>query len=141
MSFTIFPSEQNKTVLGVLTSVALTTTASINAHDLIGAQLGVAVGKTSGSPSSFTAVAKIYDCLTSTGTFTQYVDDKGVSALVTVSAIDTSAVVDVDLRGCKPFIQLICANTFVSGTSPTAVVLPFVILKGATTPPATATLV
>ena len=139
--FTIFPSEQNKFVAGTLTSVALTTTASINAHDLIGAQLGIAVGKTSGVPDSFTAVAKIYDCLTSTGTFAQYVDDKGVSALVTVSAVDTNAVVDVDLRGCKPFIQLIKANTFVGGTSPTAVVLPFVILKGATTPPATATLV
>ena len=135
--FSILLSDKILFAPNVLTSSSSQTGSVIDRVNSQGAQLGISVGKTSGTPDSFTAVSKIYHCATSTGSFTQYTSNDTGAALCTVTAVDTTAVVDVDLRGAERYIKVMGANTFVNGTSPLVVTLPFVILDATSKQPLT----
>lgn len=96
-------------------------------------------GAATGSPTSFTADAKITHCDTSGGTYTDYTPPTPTpspsGAVATVTAIDSVKKRSVDLRAAKQFIKVSQTNAFVGGTTPTLLTGSTVLLGAADTLP------
>jgi len=89
-----------------------------------------AVGAVTGTPTSFSADAKLQDSATVGGTYVDF----GAAAAQLV-ADDTEADVNIDLTTAKQFIRVVEVTAFVGGTSPTIPVSAIVILGGPDTTP------
>lgn len=103
---------------GTRTSAAIDRLAIGNPQSC---KLMLGLGATSGTPTSFTADAKIQDCATTGGSYTDYVPPRGAAADAAVAqqtAASAVAVKDIDLSGAKQFLKIVEVVAFVGGTSP-----------------------
>ena len=143
MSFSIFPTDSIKLVTGGiplgLTSASvnsgLTTSSYIDGRNFSGALLSLKVGAVGGAASANLITAAIMHCATTNGTYAVYVDDKGVSALTTVTAADTNAQLSVDLRGHLGYLKVRSSQSYTGGTTPGCVLNMDLILGGSNTLP------
>ncbi len=137
--FSIYPSDVVKIVSGGtplgLTSASvnsgLTTSDAIDARGYQGATLQLKVGAIGGGASANLITAAILHSATSGGAYTVYVDDKGVSALTTVTTANTNALLNVDLRGSLGFLKVRSSQSYTDGTTPGCVLDMNLILGGA----------
>ncbi len=86
----------------------------IDRKGFYGAVFTVLAGVDSGTPTSFTLDAKIQECDTSGGTYT----DVSGATLTTITTEDTGGEINVDLNSLQRYVKVIITSAFVDGTTP-----------------------
>jgi hypothetical protein len=132
------------TVKAGLAPIALSAGASnggaINRTGFQSCKLVCSVGAATGSPTAQSVTTKLQHSATSGGTYADYTDpDTGaVAACAAVIADDSTAELNVNLKGAYNYIRTVETVAFTGGTTPAIVSAPMVILGGATVEPAVA---
>lgn len=136
----ILPKIGNKpaaVAAGTRNSAAIDRMASGGDQGYRSALLELEVGATTGTPTSFTADAKIQDSADGSTGWADYTPPNGGSgSVVQITAADTLNKRAVDLSGAKRYIRVVEVVAFVGGTSPTLGTRSGVVLCGPAKKPA-----
>lgn len=103
-------------------------------------KLVCSAGAATGSPSAQTVDCKVQDSADGSTGWADYANPPGTTTAATtqLTADDTAAEANVNLRSAKQFIRTVTTVGFTGGTTPAIVVAPSVILGGASVEPAVA---
>lgn len=91
-------------------------------------QLFVSVGPTTGTPDSFSVAVTMEDSADNLS----FAAMSPAVAITTITAINTSQYVNVNLKGARRYVRAVAVVAFVGGTSPTVGIAANVTLGGAT---------
>ena len=122
-----------KAVAPVAQAAVAATSAAIDTVGYNSLMVNAQAGAATGTPDSYTVIAKVQECATSGGS---YVDISGATA--TIAADSTSAQIRVDglnLGSRLRYIKVVLTAAFVNGTSPKALISSSVLLGGAVSKP------
>ena len=109
------------------------TGAAIDRDGFDSCVLFVQAGAATGAPTTLSLTAKLTECATSGGSYT----DVPGAAITAITAVSTSARVNVDLSGCLRYLKVSETVAFTGGTAPTLGAASSVVLGGADSYPVT----
>jgi hypothetical protein len=97
-----------------------------------GCTLFASSGAVTGGPATQTLDAKIQDSADGSTAWADYIppDQTTVGAITQITAVNSSADVDINLSGAKAFIRVVETLAFTGGAAPTMGVETAVILSG-----------
>jgi len=105
----------------------------VDSNGFESAVVAVATGAILGSPSAQTVDAKLQECDTSGGTYTDVTD----GAITQITAVDTDGRVSAKLTGLKRYLKVVSTVALTGGSTPTIGLKADIILGGAKVEPTT----
>lgn len=123
-------------------SAGTRNSAAIPRGNFQSCKLNLRAGATTGTPTSFTADAKIQDSADGSTGWADYTPPPGpgstpaTAAVTQITAASKMQSKDVDLATAKAFIRVVETVAFVGGTTPTLAVCSDVVLGGSAVLPA-----